>query len=161
MRNSLVRRDITRNPFSLIEDFENDLARIFGNTSPVSINRDFVPALDLAEKEGHYILSVDLPGVKKEDIHVEVNDNILRISGERKTEITEGSHFERSYGKFERAIKLARDISSDDIEAHYENGVLSLAIPKKAIVEAKQIEVKEGQKSSLWNKLLGGDKFAS
>lgn len=157
MRNSLITRDFNNNPFSLIEDFENDLARMFGNNSAFSMRRDIVPALDLVEKESHYVLSVDLPGVKKEDIHVEVNDNILRISGERKAEISEAGHIERSYGKFERAVKLARDISTEEVEAHFENGVLSLAIPKKAMTAAKQIEVKDGSKSSFWSKLLGSE----
>lgn len=162
MRNALVSRNMARNPFAFIEDFENDLARIFGNAP---VNRDFgmMPALDMAERESHYILSVDLPGVNKEDVNVEVRDNILRISGERKSEIDKADYSERTYGSFERAVKLPREVKTEDIEARFENGVLQLAIPKTTKEAVKKIEIKDEAKSGFWNKLTNkkSDELAS
>ncbi len=162
MRNSLVSRNMARNPFAFIDDFENDLARIFGN-APVSREFGLMPALDMAERESHYILSVDLPGVNKEDVNIEVQDNILRIKGERKAEVEDANYSERTYGSFERAIKIPRDVKTDDIEARFENGVLQLAIPKTAQESVKKIEIKEESKSGFWNKLISrkSDELAS
>lgn len=162
MRNSLVSRNIGRNPFSFIEDFENDLVRIFGN-APVSRDFGMLPALDMAERDSHYVLSVDLPGVHKEDVSVEVQDNILRIKGERKAEVENADYSERTYGSFERAIKLPREVKTQDIEARFENGVLQLAIPKTLKESAKKIEIKDASKSGFWNKLMGrkSDELAS
>ncbi len=162
MRNSLISRNMARNPFSFIEDFENDLVRIFGN-APVSRDFGMMPALDMAERDSHYVLSVDLPGVNKEDVNVEVQDNILRIKGERKAEVENADYSERTYGIFERAIKLPREVKIEDIEARFEKGVLQLAIPKTVQESVKKIEIKDTSKSGFWNKLLSknSDELAS
>ena len=152
MRSSLVTRN--SNPFSFIEDFETDLARIFGNYPPTR-RANIVPAMDLAEKESHFVLSVDLPGVKKEDLQIEVDANILSIKGERKKQQETSEYSERSFGPFERKIQLPQSVKTEDIEARFENGVLELAIPKERTRAKTTVEIKDGSQNGLWDRLTG------
>ena len=109
---------------------------------------DFVPAVNTREADDAYYLEVDLPGVKKEDIHIDIEDNALRISGERKLEEERKDEdfyrVESVYGKFERVFSLPEDVDASKIEAEMEDGVLNIKIPKKQTVEQapKKIEIK-------------------
>ena len=93
----------------------------------------FLPAVDSVETETSYLLSFDLPGVKKEDLQIEIKDKYLIVSGERKSEHTEKSYahgrFEKAYGQFKRQFILPETVS-DDIQAKYDNGVLELTLTK-------------------------------
>jgi len=106
----------------------------------------FAPRANFAETDKHYEVSVELPGLKPEDVHVEFKDGQLWISGERQAETEEkGKTFhrvERRYGQFRRVIGLGRDIVSEDIEAEYKNGLLTVTVPKAAAVQPKRIDVK-------------------
>lgn len=104
---------------------------------------------DVIERDDHYELKADLPGFKKEDISVDLDNDILRISAEHKEENEEKGENEkyvrreRRYGKFVRSFDVT-GIDTDNIEASYDNGVLSLKLPKEkeSVPETKQIEVK-------------------
>ena len=108
----------------------------------------FVPTINSREADDAYYVEVDLPGVKKEDILVDVKDNILSISGERKIkkEDKEDSYYkvESKYGKFIRNFTLPKDVDVQKIEASNKNGVLEIKIPKQVLVEKKpkKIEIK-------------------
>jgi HSP20 family protein len=109
---------------------------------------DFVPAVNTREADDAYYIEVDLPGVKKEDISIDVDDNVLTISGERKVEEErkdeEFYRVESVYGTFERSFTLPEDVDADKIEAEAKDGVLTVKIPKAQIVEKapKKIEIK-------------------
>jgi HSP20 family protein len=109
---------------------------------------DFVPAVNTREADDAYYIEVDLPGVKKEEISIDVNDNVLTISGERKVEEErkdeEFYRVESFYGKFERSFTLPEDVDADKIEAEAKDGVLTVKIPKAQVVEKapKKIEIK-------------------
>jgi len=109
---------------------------------------DFIPAVNTREADDAYYIEVDLPGVKKEDISIDVNDNVLTISGERKIEEErkdeEFYRVESVYGTFERSFTLPEDVDADKIEAEAKDGVLIVRIPKAQIVEKapKKIEIK-------------------
>ena len=111
-------------------------------------NVDFVPAVNTREADDAYYIEVDLPGVKKEDISIDVDDNVLTISGERKVEEErkdeEFYRVESFYGKFERSFTLPEDVDADKIEAEAKDGVLTIRIPKAQVVEKapKKIEIK-------------------
>ena len=116
-----------------------------------SIERDFVPPCDIEEKDGHFLLSMDVPGLKKEDIHIEVEKEILTISGLRKEEksTTKGVlKSERFSGKFYRAFSLGESVDVKRIEASYEDGVLRLLIPREKEVKPEVIKIKVGEKYS-------------
>jgi HSP20 family protein len=105
-----------------------------------------LPACDVEETKESYFISVDLPGLKKEDIKIEFKDGHLLISGERKEEKSgeEGSHFrrERAYGSFFRAVALEKEVDAERIEAIYKDGVLNVAVPKAEEKKGKTIEIK-------------------
>jgi HSP20 family protein len=109
---------------------------------------DFVPAVNTREADDAYYIEVDLPGVKKEDISIDVDDNVLTISGERKVEEErkeeEFYRVESFYGTFERSFTLPEDVDADKIEAEAKDGVLTVKIPKAQVVEKtpKKIEIK-------------------
>jgi len=109
---------------------------------------DFIPSVNTREADDAYYIEVDLPGVKKENISIDVKDNILTISGERviedKRKDDEFYRVESVYGKFARSFTLPEDVDSDKIEAKAQNGVLVVKIPKVQVVDKapKKIEIK-------------------
>jgi len=124
--------------------------RLFNNieSSDDSKRVDFIPSVNTREADDAYYIEVDLPGVKKENISIDVKDNILTISGERvveeKRKDDEFYRVESVYGKFARSFTLPEDVDSDKIEAKAENGVLVVKIPKVQVVDKapKKIEIK-------------------
>jgi HSP20 family protein len=109
---------------------------------------DFEPLVNTREGKHAYHVELDLPGMKKEDITVDVKDNAISISGERKIkdEIKEGDYYrvESSYGKFERSFSLPENVDIENIHANSEDGVLEVVIPKfeKKVNKPKTIEIK-------------------
>ncbi len=107
--------------------------------------RGFIPPTDIKETENSYVLSIDVPGVPKQNIEIELRGRHLQIRGERKDERSEESakihYLERRYGHFERNITLPEGIQGDEAQGHYENGVLTLTIPKAAATKAKKIRI--------------------
>ena len=108
---------------------------------------EFNPSMNIAEKEGKYIVSAELPGVKKDDISVSIKGNILTIKGKKEQEKEEkGTDYyikESSYGSFSRSFDLPEDVEEDKIEATLKDGVLKLVMPHKAKKKAGKIEIKE------------------
>lgn len=111
---------------------------------------NFQPSCDVKESKDHYLVSFDMPGVKKENIKIEVQGNELIISGERQREMTHRDgestlRLERTYGKFERIFTLPATIAADKIEAHHENGVLNVALPKVEVAKGRTIQIQTGR----------------
>lgn len=109
---------------------------------------EFSPRVDISEDEKNIYVSVDVPGVSKEDIKVTINsDNVLIIKGEKKREIkTEGKErsyirVERSYGSFQRSFMLPDNVKKDDVKAKFENGVLNITLEKVEPEQPEQIEI--------------------
>ena len=145
---------------NLSRDLWSEMDRMFDHFAtpglPVYDEREFAPASELTEEENHYMLSMDLPGMKKEDIKIEVADGTLVISGERKhekrTDANQVHRFEKSYGVFKRSFVLPNTISADKVEARYEDGVLELYLPKTTVAQARKIEIQSG-KSGFFDRL--------
>jgi len=146
---SLVQFD----PFKELQNFQKTfeyMNRLMKEVEGKALNPeiDFIPAVNTREADDAYYIEVDLPGVKKEDISIDVKDNILTISGERKIEDErkdeEFYRVESVYGKFERSFSLPEDVDVDKIEAKAENGVLIVKIPKAQSIDKapKKIEIK-------------------
>jgi len=103
-------------------------------------------AVDVTEKNGAYLVTADLPGVKKEDIHVDIDGAQLTLTAEvkREREVTEGErvlHTERSYGKVSRSFSLPQELDEAKAEAKFRDGVLELTLPKKAAATRKAITI--------------------
>lgn len=106
----------------------------------------FQPAVNIVEADNQFLISADLPGMKLDDIHLDLNDGILSLSGERheekETKEKNVRRFEKRYGKFVRSFRLPENVVADKIEARYEQGVLEVTIPKTERAMPKKIEVK-------------------
>ena len=123
---------------------------------------NFQPNCDINETNDHYLISFDMPGVKKEDIEIETQGNQLNVYGERQRETKEMSEdkvlrHERSYGKYSRSFILPTSIDSNKIEAHYEDGVLNIALPKTETAKGRKVQIQSG-KSGFLDRLLGSKK---
>jgi HSP20 family protein len=125
----------------LLPFVNTNLARLWNQ----NLQDGWQPAIDISDEKDHYFVKADLPGMKKEDIKIAVEDNVLTIRGERKHEAEkkEKNYFrlERSYGAFERRLTLG-DVKPDAISAKYQDGVLEISIPKAESSKTKYIEVK-------------------
>jgi HSP20 family protein len=103
------------------------------------------PAVDLYEKDDHFMIKAELPGVDKNDIKIDLKDRRLTLSGERTydNEVKEENYYrrERTYGKFQRAFTLPADVDSEKIKANYKDGVLQIEVPKPEEKKAKQVTI--------------------
>lgn len=149
-----------------VGDIFEDFDRLFNgtmSTTPMG-TVGFLPSCDVKETKEHYVVSLDVPGAKKEDIKIEVKDNRLIVSGERHREQKEGDEttlrYERSYGRFERVFALPASVNTDEIEAHYEDGVLNVAIPKAEAAKGRTVQIQSGQ-NGFFSRLLSSKKEGS
>src|SRR5262249_10337905 len=132
----------------MTDEMDRACARFF----PAVPEKEFwAPTLEVTEKEGNYIATLELPGLKKEEVKVEVNEEGLIISGERKLEKEEKEEeyfrSERSYGSFYRLIPLPKGAKIEAVKAELTNGVLMVTVPvPETKVTVKQIPVAEGKK---------------
>lgn len=130
-----IQREINR----LFEDF-------FGSGFERAMDRPWGPAVDISEDEKNIYLKADLPGMNQKDIKVSVEDNVLTISGERRSEKEEKKEnkvyrLERVYGAFCRSFTLPDNVDPSKISAEYKDGVLSLTVPKTEEKKSRAIDI--------------------
>jgi HSP20 family protein len=135
----------TRKPslgFDLLESMMDELVQKQGE----SIGGDFMPTVNTREGDDAYYIELDLPGIKKSDIDVDIKDNLITIKGERKTdsEVKEDDYYsiESKFGMFERSFTLPEDVNIDKIEANSKDGVLEVVIPKEPKKDEKPKKIK-------------------
>ncbi|MCC6511739.1 MAG: Hsp20/alpha crystallin family protein [Pirellulaceae bacterium] len=136
------------------EDFSSDMERVFdsvlGRTFGTMLrngsSEKFLPTIDLAETPDAFEISVDLPGIKPEEVKLEMHDGQLVISGKREetTDRKEKNYHytERARGSFVRSVVLPSEIDTENIDAQYEHGVLRVKLPKSAKAQPRKIEIK-------------------
>lgn len=150
---ALVRWDPARE----VDVLQSDMNRLFdaffqgrGSNRTNGVAR-WVPPMDLTEGEGEYVLRADLPGLSKEDIDIQVKDDVLTISGERKSEHHEnGEGFyrvERSFGRFSRSLDLPAGIEAGSVSADFANGVLEVRIPKPEEQQPTRVQIGNDNRS--------------
>lgn len=126
--------------------FEDTLNRFFSEPAAA---RPWSPAVDISENENALLVSADIPGVKMEDIEIKLEHGTLTLSGSRefkKQEEKGGYHrIERSYGTFQRAFSLPDTVDTDKVEAAFDNGVLTITLPKKEVAKPRTIKVAVGK----------------
>ncbi len=124
-------------------DLHSQIHRLFAEQE--TEGRSWTPAVDVVENKKEIVLQAEIPGMSKEEISVELDGDTLRISGERqRQQVVEGEQFrrlERRYGSFSRVFQLQTEIDADGIAATFENGVLTLRLPKKQSAGPKQIQI--------------------
>jgi HSP20 family protein len=132
---------------ALSDPFESMFKRFMAPMRAEAESGSLDMRVDVSEKDGTYTVRADLPGVKKEDINVRIDGNIVQIDAEVKREKdTKDSggkvlRSERYYGAVSRAFTVAQDVDESKAVAKYENGVLTLELPKKATTESKRLTV--------------------
>lgn len=114
--------------------------------SPLLSNEDvWAPVVELVEGEGEYVLSAELPGISKDDIDVSVDDHVLTLKGEKRSEKAEDqgkTHIlERRYGSFERSFTLPRNVDAKKITASFKDGIMEVRLPKGEGSKAKHIKI--------------------
>jgi HSP20 family protein len=128
--------------FGRVANLQDELERMF--ESPLQA---WAPALDVHENKDAFTIRAELPGLKREDIEVSIQDGALVISGERQEEkLAEGTEVhrqERYFGKFSRVLTLPTAVSSDKVKAAYKDGILTVTLPKAEESKPKQITVSE------------------
>jgi HSP20 family protein len=139
-------------PFRNVAALQDRINRIFDESFSRTADVDddismsaWKPSVDIYETDEAIILKAELPGIKKEDVSVEIKDNVLTLRGERveDKEIKEGSYFrkERCFGTFSRAFNLQHRVQPDKIKAKFKDGILEIEIPKPEEEKPKQITV--------------------
>jgi HSP20 family protein len=139
------------NPLRELEDMQLRLNRFFTEVptprrSEAPFFADWAPAVDIQETAQEYLIKAELPEMKREDVQVNVLDGVLTIEGERTQEKEEkGKKFhkmERSYGKFVRQFALPAEVDATKLQAEYKDGMLSVHLPKTAVVKPTPVNVK-------------------
>jgi len=141
-------------PLREVASIQNEMNRLFGTVfdAPSAGNgsamRRWMPAMDLVETEDHFVLRADLPGLAEGDVSIEVEDNVLTVSGERKAEhetTKEGYHrVERAFGSFSRSLTLPDGVDADAVTASFDRGVLEIRIPKPEQRKPRKISIGVG-----------------
>ena len=140
-------------PLRGVEDLQNRLATLFGR-APVRRQdgqeesmtvAEWAPLVDISEDDKEYLIKAELPGLKKDDVHISVEKGVLTITGERKFEKEEKDRkhhgVERAYGSFVRTFIVPDDAEADKVAAQFKDGVLTIHIPKSEKAKPKKIEV--------------------
>ena len=143
-------------PAAELNTIQNEMNRLFNNffEQPSQTGRSngttrrWLPAMDLVETADHYVLRADLPGLSDEDVTIQLEDNVLTISGERKTD-HEDQHegyyrLERAFGSFSRSLTLPDGVDPDSVQAHFDRGVLEISIPKPEQKKPKTVQISLG-----------------
>jgi HSP20 family protein len=155
---ALVRWDPTRE----VDVLQNDMNRLFdaffqgrgGNRASGGAMQRWIPPMDLTEAEGEYVVRADLPGLSEEDIEIQVKDDVLTISGERKSEHHDsGEGFyrvERAFGRFSRSLDLPAGVDPASVSAEFEKGVLEVRVPKPEEHQPTKVQIgsRNGQSES-------------
>jgi HSP20 family protein len=130
------------------EPFSGDLHRLFNTLfEETAASQRWVPAMDLVEADDHFTLKADLPGLSESDVSIEVRDNALTVSGERKSDHQQRERgwyrVERAFGRFSRSLTLPDGIDPDSISASFDRGVLQVVIPKPEQRKPRRIQIGE------------------
>lgn len=144
-------RIVRWNPIREIVDMQRQLDRVFDDVNRNFVDNDWTErgnwlALDVHENEDNYFVETDLPGINPDDIDVTLHENTLTITAEvHRAEDKDGEHrivSERRYGRFQRSIRLPDAVDADNVEANFDNGVLTLTLAKSEASKPRQISVK-------------------
>ena len=143
--------------FTTLQDRMNRLFRDnYGEGQEALSTSTFAPPVDVYEDEHNVTLKIEVPGIDEKDIDVRIENNLLTVHGERKFEQEEKEEkfrrVERQYGSFTRSFALPSTVNPDQVQAHYDKGILKIQLAKKAEAKPKQIKVNVGSEKALEGK---------
>ena len=148
---------IKYDPFRELRNLQDDMTRLFVGSVPRGGREDmaggsWIPSVDIYEDTDKLVLEADLPGLKREDFEISVENNVITLKGERKFEKkVEGDNYhrvERSYGGFMRSFTLPQTVTAEGATAEFEHGILRVSLPKREETKAKKIEIGGASKSA-------------
>ncbi len=156
---SIIRRS-RHWPFRLLDSFFDDFWEPTDMTL-LKIPEMRIPRLDIKEEDDIFSITAEVPGYNKEDLNIEIHDDVLTISSEHKEEKEEEKegyiYKERSHRSFSRSLRIPEHIKPEEIEAKMENGLLTLSIPKKEPQPPRKVEIKSDEEledtKAVWKKL--------
>ncbi len=144
---SLIKYD----PFRELKSLQDEMNRLFMTSVPRGFGQEdmasggWAPNVDIYESENEIVLEAELPGMKREDFEVSIENNVITLKGERsfekKDERDNYHRVERAYGSFTRSFSLPRSVSADGTSADFKDGILRVSLPKKEEAKARKIEV--------------------
>src|SRR6185436_2324322 len=144
---SIVRYD----PFRDLRNLQEEVNRLFTGNMARAFDDEGIargawsPSVDIYENKDHIVLEAELPGMKREDFELSVENNVITLRGERQFEKKEDSdnyhRVERSYGSFTRSFTLPQTVSAEGATAEYRNGVLRVTLPKREETKARRIQI--------------------
>ena len=153
---TLTPMEFFTNPFAMMRDLRDEMDRMledmdqFLESPGFALQQEeaFSPQIEVSRKDDAFVVRADLPGIKKEDVHVEITDDALRLEGERRSESREERsgyfHSERSYGRFERLIPLPEGCDTKSAQATFDNGVLEVTLKApQARPSGRRVEIQE------------------
>ena len=146
---------VTYDPFRELRSLQDEVNRVFNagfNRGDNEMMRGaWSPSVDIFENKDSIVLEAELPGMKPEDVNISIENNVLTIHGERKFEKKDDKdnfhRVERSYGSFTRSFTLPPTVSSENVDAEFDNGVLRLTMAKREEAKPRKIEIKAGSGS--------------
>lgn len=147
-----LRKASSSEPLCGLLDIQKEIDELFNLSLFGDVNQDvgifkdvFAPAIDIYEDKDSFVVKADLPGLKQDEIDVQVTDDILTIKGEKKQEVEKKEknyyRFERSYGSLSRSVALPKYVDVAKTKATYKDGVLELVMPKTEEAKKKQIKI--------------------
>jgi HSP20 family protein len=142
-------------PVAELNTIQNEMNRLFNTlfdqpaaTAANGNSRRWIPAMDLVETDDHYVLRADLPGLSDDDVNIQLEDNVLTISGERnaqhETEQQSNYRLERAFGSFARSLTLPEGVDPGGVQANFDRGVLEIGIPKPEQKRPRQVQITLG-----------------
>ena len=142
-------------PFRELSSLQTEMNRLFNAAfeggQGAGQARRWTPAMDLLETEDEFVLRADLPGMSESDVHIELEDNVLTVSGERRVEHEEKREgfyrMERAYGSFSRSLTLPKGIDPEAVTAAFDRGVLEVRVPKPEQRKPRRIEISPAEGS--------------
>jgi HSP20 family protein len=133
-------------PFREMTNFEDQFNRLWRGVADGKLQESWLPAVDVFDTKEAVVLKAELAGMKPDDIQIEVEDNVLTIKGERRFEekVEQDRYYrvERRFGSFQRSLALPQGVKADDIQAGYEDGILTVRVPKAEEEKPQRIEIK-------------------
>src|SRR5215208_5918420 len=140
-----------RSPVGQLATLQSDMARLMN-----SVLSSPLPNGDITETEDSLVLAFDLPGLKEDDIQIELDDNVLTVSGQRERQHEQKQddfyRFERRFGSFSRSVALPAGVNDENINASYDNGVLEIRVPKPEQYKPKRIQIGGGSSPAIEGK---------
>ena len=147
----MIMNIVKYDPFRELRSLQDEMTRLFTGVVPANVSRDemlggvWSPKVDIFENKDHLVLEAELPGMNKDDFELSFENNVLTLRGERKFEKkTDGENYhrvERAYGAFTRSFTLPQTVTAEGSKAEFNNGILSVSLPKREDTKARKIEV--------------------